>query len=108
MRNIFTLKGRLTGQQFFLWYLPSALLGVVLKLNLVASPWDSIIALFYLISVPVALVAAVRRSHDLGHSGWFALTTIIPFVGWYFVLKKGDPGANKYGPAPQSLETQGA
>jgi uncharacterized membrane protein YhaH (DUF805 family) len=98
MRNVF--EGRLTGGQFFLWYLPTALLGVVLKLNLVARPWDGIIALLYLISLPVAVIAAVRRSHDLGHSGWFALITLIPLVGWYLVFKEGNPDTNNYGPAP--------
>jgi uncharacterized membrane protein YhaH (DUF805 family) len=108
MRNIFTLKGRLTGGQFFVWYLPTVLLGVALKFNLVASPWDSIIALLYLFSLPVAVIAAIRRCHDLGHSGWFALITLIPFVGWYLVFKEGNPDTNKYGPAPKSLETQDA
>lgn len=102
MRNIFTLKGRLTGGQFFMWYLPSVLLGVVLKSDLAASPWDSLIALLYLISLPAAVIAAVRRSHDLGRSGWFALITFIPFVGWYLVFKEGQPGENKYGLPPKT------
>jgi uncharacterized membrane protein YhaH (DUF805 family) len=104
MRNIFTLKGRLTGGQFFVWYLPTVLLGVALKFDLAASPWDSIIALLYLVSLPVAVIAAVRRSHDLGHSGWFALITLIPFVGWYLVFKQGQPGENKYGPPPSAAQ----
>src|SRR6266446_1570790 len=106
MRNILTLKGRLSGRQFVLLYLPTVLLGLVLKFNLVASPWDGIIGLLYLISLPVAVVAAVRRCHDLGHSGWFALITLIPLVGWYLVFKEGNPDANKYGPAPQPLWAQ--
>jgi uncharacterized membrane protein YhaH (DUF805 family) len=100
MRDIFTSKGRLTGGQFFLWYLPTVLLGVILNFDLVASPWNGIIGLLYLISLPVVVIAAVRRSHDLGHSGWFALIALIPFVGLYLIFKKGSPDANKYGPAP--------
>jgi uncharacterized membrane protein YhaH (DUF805 family) len=94
------VKGRITGGSFFLWYLPNVLLGLALKFNLAPSPWDSIIALLYLISLPVAVLAAIRRSHDLGRSGWFALICIIPFVGWYLVFKRGDSGPNKYGISP--------
>jgi len=94
------MKGRITGGAFFLWYLPSVFLGLALKFDFAPSPWDSIVALLYLISVPVAVLAAIRRSHDLGRSGWFALICIIPFAGWYLVFKRGDSGPNKYGPSP--------
>jgi uncharacterized membrane protein YhaH (DUF805 family) len=94
------MKGCITGFQFFLWYLPTVLLGVILKLDVVKSPYDSIAAVLYLVSLPVAFIAAIRRSHDLGRSGWFALITLIPFVGWYLVFKQGDPLENKYGPPP--------
>ena len=43
----------------------------------------------------------IRRWHDLGFSGWFSVLNFIPivnlFVGFYLLLKKGEPGANKYG-----------
>jgi uncharacterized membrane protein YhaH (DUF805 family) len=96
------LKGRITGVKFFLLSLPCILLGIVLKPNLVGSPWDGILALLFLFSLPVMLIAAVRRSHDFGRSGWLALICLIPFAGWYLVFKSGNPGANKYGPSPIS------
>jgi len=95
------MKGRITGGQFFLWYFPSILLGGILKSKLVGNQFHGIVALLFLISLPVAIRAAVRRSHDLGRSGWFALITLIPMAGWYLVFKPGDPGANKYGPSPR-------
>ena|SRR5271166_6456323 len=95
------LKGRITGRTFFLWALPCVLLRVALKMNLVGSPWDGIVTLLFLASLPVALLAAVRRSHDIGRSGWFALICLIPFAAWYLVFKSGDPGVNKYGPSPK-------
>ena len=95
------LKGRITGWKFFLLSLPCILLGVTLRRDLVGSPWDGILALLFLFSLPVMLVAAVRRSHDIGCSGWLALICLIPFAGWYLVFKPGNPGANKYGPSPK-------
>ena len=95
-----SMKGRITGGAFFLWYLPSVLLGIALKFDFAPSPWDGAVAVLYLISLPVALIAAIRRSHDLGRSGWFALICVILFVGWYLVFKRGDSGPNKYGLPP--------
>jgi uncharacterized membrane protein YhaH (DUF805 family) len=82
-----------------LWCIPSLLLGLILKYHL-GSPWDGIIAGLYLLSLLLALPAAVRRSHDLGHSGWFALISLIPFAGWYLVFKRRDSEANKFEPSP--------
>lgn len=95
-----TTMGRITGGKFFLYCLPSAFLGVALKSDVVKGPWEGVVAILYLISLPVAILAAIRRSHDLGRSGWFALICFIPFAGFYLILKRGEPGANKYGPSP--------
>jgi uncharacterized membrane protein YhaH (DUF805 family) len=99
------MKGRLSGEQFFLWYLPTVILGIGLTFHFVAEPYDSLVAIAYLVSLPVAVIAAIRRSHDLGHSGWFSIIAFIPFFGWYLVFKPGDPLANKYGPPPGSKPT---
>ncbi|MFZ0737929.1 MAG: DUF805 domain-containing protein [Candidatus Acidiferrales bacterium] len=101
-------NGRMARGSFFLWYFPNVLLGIVLKFDPVGSPWDSIVALLYLISLPVALVAAIRRSHDLGRSGWFALICLVPFAGWYLVFKPGSIEPNKYGPPPPSAQLNDA
>jgi len=98
------MKSRISGNQFFLWYMPHVVLQLLLKLHLATAPWGAVVALLYFISIPVAIVAAVRRSHDLGHSGWFALICLIPFAGWYLVLKSGNPEANQYGPPPGRKE----
>jgi len=43
----------------------------------------------------------VRRLHDAGMSGWYALLFLIPLVGFLFFIamlfKKGDEGENEYG-----------
>lgn len=44
----------------------------------------------------------VRRLHDVGHSGWLYLLTMIPYVGtiaWVvFGVLESQPKANKWGP----------
>jgi uncharacterized membrane protein YhaH (DUF805 family) len=47
----------------------------------------------------IALVT-IRRSHDMGWSGWMSLLALVPLVGFIWIFKAGTPGANKYGAPP--------
>jgi uncharacterized membrane protein YhaH (DUF805 family) len=44
------------------------------------------------------LAARIKRCHDLGHSGFFAL---IPLYGLLLIFMDGTPGENEYGPNPK-------
>ena len=50
------------------------------------------------------LAVTIRRWHDIGKSGWWTLTLLIPLVNLILILifftRKGDDGANAYGPDP--------
>jgi len=65
-----------------------------------------------LISVIPGIALTVRRFHDQGKSGWFALLFMllnaIPFIGWVFgiifiafMMIDGTVGDNEYGPDPK-------
>ena len=45
-----------------------------------------------------------RRLHDAGHSGWWILWILLPFIGSIILLiilcQRSVPVANKYGPVP--------
>lgn len=53
-----------------------------------------------------SLAVAVRRLHDVGHSGWFYFIGLIPFIGaivllvWFFT--EGNRFANKWGEDPKN------
>ena len=53
-----------------------------------------------------SLAIAVRRLHDLGHSGWWVLLGLIPIVNIlmliYFAFDSQE-GPNKYGPNPKGV-----
>jgi len=52
--------------------------------------------------VPFAAVA-VRRMHDTGRSGWWAIfLLIVPIVTYIIALCDGQPITNKYGTDPKS------
>ncbi len=48
--------------------------------------------------------AYIRRLHDIGTSGWWALIIFIPLIGWigFFVIgcTKGEEGKNRFGANP--------
>jgi uncharacterized membrane protein YhaH (DUF805 family) len=69
---------------------------VALVLPLVAAYLGfTVCLLFGLLSI------SVRRLHDGGRSGWHHFIQVVPYLGslvlLFFLLKKGDPEANKYG-----------
>ncbi|MEP7102911.1 MAG: DUF805 domain-containing protein [Burkholderiales bacterium] len=47
-----------------------------------------------------SMLVTIRRSHDMGWSGWMSLLVFIPLVGLIWVFKAGNPGANEYGAPP--------
>jgi uncharacterized membrane protein YhaH (DUF805 family) len=51
-----------------------------------------------------SLAVGVRRLHDIGYAGWWMLLLIVPLIGPVALLVlfclAGDPGENKFGPAP--------
>lgn len=54
-----------------------------------------------------SLAVLVRRLHDTGHSGAWALLILLPIIGpiilFIFCLLDSQPGANEYGPNPKGM-----
>ena len=58
-----------------------------------------------LVTIVPALALLVRRLHDTGKSGWWALVGFVPFLGalllLVFTVTDSTPGDNKYGSNPK-------
>jgi uncharacterized membrane protein YhaH (DUF805 family) len=58
-----------------------------------------------LVTIVPALAVLVRRLHDIGRSGWWALIGFVPIVGaivlLVFTVSDSAHGENKYGPSPK-------
>lgn len=70
---------------------------------------DLIAILFCLAILTPSVTVCVRRLHDTGRSGWFALLPLIPFtfllgavVLIVFMVEDSKPGDNKWGPNPKA------
>ena len=62
-------------------------------------------AMWYAIFAYVYLVVSACRSRDMGKSGWFALTTLIPLAGFIFALWLGFAGSSTWNDDDDGLET---
>jgi uncharacterized membrane protein YhaH (DUF805 family) len=64
----------------------------------------SLVVLVAVVALLVPIVAiTVRRLHDTGRSGWWALLLPVPLLAvvvYFFCLLPGSIGANKYGDEP--------
>ncbi len=68
-----------------------------------------VFAVLGLFGLWASLALTIKRWHDVGMSGWFALVTLPPFANFMmFVLLcllPGTVGANDYGPDPRGRNT---
>jgi len=103
--NYVNFTDRASRSEYWYWYLFAAL--GLLATALV----DSAIVgrpvtypLFVLATFLPSLSVAVRRLHDLNHSGWWILLALIPLVGDIILLIwfcfKGTDGPNRFGADP--------
>ena len=58
-----------------------------------------------------SLGALVRRLHDVDRSGWWYFIVLVPIIGVIvlivFLVKRGTPGTNRYGPDPFGTDVEG-
>lgn len=113
----FSFDGRVRRSTF--WWTQLGLLGCGVVLLLVvlagialmrASPVVSTVLVVALsLSVAVAMswvswAVAIKRAHDLGHTGWITLLFLVPLVSLVFWLYLGFAAGhfedNSYGPVP--------
>jgi uncharacterized membrane protein YhaH (DUF805 family) len=97
-KNIFSFNGRIGRPEYVISYIVSYLGFYILEQIVFAGRGNFIyfglgILLLYLIIAQTA-----KRCHDRGVNGWWQL---IPFYSLWLLVAEGEPGTNKYGPAPQ-------
>ena len=65
--------------------------------------WLALVA-WLVVAIWIGLAAGVRRSHDLGFSGWLLLLSLVPLVGSLLAIVllvwPGEKRENKYGSQP--------
>lgn len=99
--------------QLFLVVTNLAVAGIDLALmdgdvdRFIANGGGGIVGLIWIFATIVpALAVLIRRLHDAGKTGWWALVGFIPLVGaivlLVFTVTDSSPGENKYGTSPKA------
>lgn len=99
-KNIFSFDGRIRRTEY--WLTSFLIQWVLMPVVFVAGVATASIGLL-LLAVPfwISLAAAVKRSHDMGNSGWMIIIPIYnPFI---LAFGGSQPFTNEYGPNPKGL-----
>lgn len=104
--KLFSAQGRI-GRLRYLAYatvaslvhgMVSGVLAVGLASSTTALAAASLLALAVLLWFSV--ITGIKRCHDIGISGWWTLTSIIPVIVFAWIFWPGSRGANRFGPPP--------
>ena len=111
--KFFSFEGRLNRKPFILRSILLFIISFPLEIILPYSQFPSAAELGILFIFIIVLVIAeysllVRRLHDFSCSGWWVLTTLIPYASLILFLvcsyEKGTDDVNKYGSNPLMFE----
>jgi uncharacterized membrane protein YhaH (DUF805 family) len=108
--SLFSFESRIKRSTFWKIIIPVLLisLGLSIVFEAEGDPQGLLLSTAGLIlSVPLVWVlyaTYIKRLHDLGKSGWYALVVLIPLINLLFILYlgfvPGNTGVNKYGEEP--------
>lgn len=104
--RLWSASGRI-GRLRYLAHITGAYLifgALVMLISALLRSSESATLVLYVLYIPMAvfaILAAIKRSHDMDWSGWTVLLMLIPLVGFIWIFKPGTEGENTYGhPAP--------
>ena len=117
-KNLLTIDGRRNRKSYIILYVSSFIIPIALiffgaAILDVFSPdlngTANLVFLVYIIicfgsAIIVQLFSIAQRCHDCGWSAWYLILLLIPVIGAGFailmLIRRGDQGANMYGPDP--------
>ena len=99
-------KGRARRKEYWMFVLFNFIISFVIGLLGSVLSWIYTAAVF----IP-SLAVCVRRLHDIGKSGWWVLISLIPIIGWIWLIvlyvQDSQPGTNDWGANPKSEDVIG-
>ena len=100
-KDIFLLwRGRVSRKTYWLCGLLPATVVSLIGWRLDPPLW--LVPIVLLVVIYIVLMLSIKRSHDLGGTGFFSLLLLVPLLNLWplimFGFFKGTEGENKYGP----------
>lgn len=103
-KNPFLFEGRIRRLEYgisrIINYITLGFLSFLMETIIRGGGDPTFILLFCIPIIWFGLAQAVKRSHDVGNSGWWVL---VPFYGLYLLFKDGEIGENQYGENPKGI-----
>ena len=101
-RRLFTWRGRIRRTEFCISYILFNLYYFVMQIYISMQGWYDIgwgSFIFMLFASSIMIFQQIKRSHDMGHSGWFVLIPV--FNPIWLMFAEGDDDVNEYGTNPK-------
>lgn len=99
IKNIFNYKGRTSRRSFWFFMLFNLIAIIITFLIAYVIPiFGFIFSIYIIASIIVQFSLIARRLHDVGHSGWWILAPIVPFI---FCIQPSQLTENEYGSVPE-------
>ena len=117
LKNYATFSGRARRKEYWIFFLISALISIVLTLLDILLGTYSVeyeaglfSGLYSLLILIPSIAVVVRRLHDTDRSGWWILISLIPLIGvivlFVFICLDSQPGTNRFGANPKEAASQ--
>ena len=117
LKNYATFSGRARRKEYWMFFLISALISIVLTLLDILLGTYSVeyeaglfSGLYSLLILIPSIAVVVRRLHDTDRSGWWILISLIPIIGvlvlFVFTCLDSQPGTNRFGVNPKEAASQ--
>jgi uncharacterized membrane protein YhaH (DUF805 family) len=98
LQNYASFSGRARRSEYWYFFLFNVLIGIGLGIFGVMLGTEMLSNIYSLAVLIPGIAVAVRRMHDVGKSGWYAL---IPIYNLVLACTEGDSGDNEYGADPK-------
>ena len=117
LKNYATFSGRARRKEYWMFFLISALISIVLTLlDILLGTYSMeyeaglFSGLYSLLILIPSIAVVVRRLHDTDRSGWWILISLIPLIGvivlFVFICLDSQPGTNRFGANPKEATSQ--
>ena len=117
LKNYATFSGRARRKEYWMFFLISALISIVLTLLDILLGTYSVeyeaglfSGLYSLLILIPSIAVVVRRLHDTDRSGWWILISLIPLIGvivlFVFICLDSQLATNRFGANPKEAASQ--
>ena len=101
--KFFSYEGRLNRERYILRSLAVGFVTAILMFFAFFIS-EKVATLINVAAIVIQIMLGIRRTHDIGKSGWWMFLIVVPLVniiwGLVLIFKKGDNGMNEYGIDP--------